>query len=77
MGLNRISNPTQLHALSRRVGVPIIRAYSRWFENQNTVLAFSDDTTAWVVPKVGPVEPYTDEPVRLVERGVRTGSGAL
>jgi hypothetical protein len=72
MGLNRVSNPAKLRKLSARVGLPVIRAYARWFDEQTTLLAFTDATTAWIVPRVGDVERYTDEAVELVDRGVRT-----
>lgn len=71
MGLNRISNSAKLRRLSERVGLPVIRAYSRWFENQNTLLAFTDEATAWIVPKTGDVERYDDMTVRLTDGGVR------
>ncbi len=77
MSINRVTNAAKLRKLSARVGMPVIRGFVRWFENQNTVLAFTDETTAGVVPKSGPVERYTDEPVRLLERGFQTGANAL
>lgn len=73
MGINRVSNHRQLRRLSARVGLPVIRAYARCFQPQTTLLAFTDETTAWVVPKEGPVERYLDEPVQLTERGIRYG----
>jgi hypothetical protein len=73
MGLNRVCNPAKLRKLSARVGAPVIRAYSRFFADQNTLLAFTDESTAWVVPREGPVERYADEGVRLVDKGVRVG----
>lgn len=73
MGLNRVSNPAKLRKLSTRVGQPVVRAYARWFADQTTLLVFTDETTAWVVPKVGPVERYTDRALMLVENGVRDG----
>ena len=72
MGLVRISNHSKLRRLSEHVGQPVIRAYSRWFDNQNTLLVFTDETTAWIVPRLGAVERYV-EPVELVEYGIRTG----
>lgn len=73
MGLNRISNPKALRRLSARVGLPVIRGYARFFMNQNTVLAFTDATTAYVVPKSeGPVERYMDEDVELLDTGLST-----
>ncbi len=76
MSLNRVSNPAKVRKLSNIIGKPVVRAYSRWFEDQNTLLVFSDETTAWVVHRDGMVEPYTDEPVRLVDKGVRVGANA-
>lgn len=72
MGLVRIDNPRKLRALSARVGRPVIRAYSRWFENQNDLLAFTDATTAYLVPKSGDVEPYADYRLELLPNGVRS-----
>lgn len=71
MGLNRVSNPKQLRRLSRAVGKPVIRGYARFFANQNQVLAFVSETEAYVVHH-GVAEPY-DEPVQLLESGVRRG----
>ena len=73
MGLNRVSNPAKLRKLSARLGLPVVRAYARWFAHQTTLLVFTDDTTAWVVPRVGPIERYTDERVRLVDNGFARG----
>jgi hypothetical protein len=76
MGLNRVSNAKQLRRLSARVGQPVIRGYARYFANQNTVLAFTDTHTAWVVPKGdAPVERYTDENLELTI--YPDGSGVL
>lgn len=70
MGLNRVSNPAKLRRLSERVGAPVIRAVSRWFGNQNTLLVFTDQTTAWKVPRDGPVERYLDEQLEVQDRGI-------
>lgn len=71
MGLNRVSNPAKLRKLATRVGAPVVRAYARWFAEQTTLLVFTDDTTAWVVPRVGDVERY-DEAVKLTDHGILT-----
>lgn len=70
MGLNRVSNPAKLRRLSARVGAPVIRAYARFFADQNVLLAFTDEKTAWVVPREGEVERLR-EFAELSEYGVR------
>lgn len=74
MGLNRVDNPAKLRRLSLVIGHPVIRAYSRWFANQNTLLVFTDPTTAWVVERDGTFERYTEQQVELLEHGIRTVS---
>ncbi len=54
------------------VGQRVIRAYARWFQDQRTLLAFTDATTAFVVNmRTGEVELYTDKnPLMLHENGI-------
>lgn len=65
-------NPAKLRKLSLRIGHDVVRAYARWFDNQTTLLVFTDTVTAYVVPRIGDVTLYTDEAVELVDNGVRT-----
>jgi hypothetical protein len=67
MGLNVVRNPKKLRRLSRLAGAPVIKAYCRWFNNQNEVLAFTDPDTAWCInAKNESVERYTEKGVKLV-----------
>jgi hypothetical protein len=69
MGLNRLGS-RRLRRLSALVGQPVIRAYARFFQNQNDLIAFTDPTTAFVVNlKSGTVEPYHGR-VQLAESGI-------
>lgn len=65
MGLVRISNARKVRKLAQRVGAPVIAAYSRWFQQQNTLLVFTEPRVAWVVPLEGEPERYTED-VELV-----------
>ena len=71
MSINVVSNPKKLRKLSNRLGSPVIRAYARWFTNQRTLLAFTNETTAWIMRANGEIELYTDRPLRLEDGGIR------
>lgn len=75
--LARISNPYKLRKLSVRVGLPVVRAYARWFSSRTTLLVFTDATTAWIVPRDGYVERYTDNSVLLTKSGFSIGGEYL
>lgn len=72
MGLVPVCNPRKLRRLSERVGRPVIRAYSRFYDNQRDLVAFTDAVTAWCVP-ADQQEPVTRtvEQLELTDKGVR------
>jgi hypothetical protein len=76
MGLNRVSNPAKVRKLEARLGKPVLAAYARWFAEQTTLLVFTGEREAYVVPKVGEPEPY-GEPVYVWRnaQGVICGFG--
>jgi len=74
--MNRVSNPAKVRKLSTMVGKPVVRAYARFFQDQQQILAFTSETEAYVVDlRTGDSSRYVDEPLRLTEHGVQVGGG--